>query len=97
MVRVGLELGLELGYIALTRMRTVTLTPSLTYPIHSLTTDDAFWCRQTLATCYQLVQSVRLSKRTLSSTCMKEVCDHLLKISPINTFTPWRQYSKFVL
>ena len=28
------------------------------YPFNPLTTDDAFWRRQILATCYQLAQSI---------------------------------------
>ena len=36
----------------------ITITFTITITINHLTTDDAFWCRQILAACYQLAQYV---------------------------------------
>ena len=47
----------------------------LFYTLNPLTTDDAFWCRLTLATCYQLAQSVlKIGSARAERVGQGEVC-----------------------
>ena len=48
---------------------------------------------------FPLVYAVLDAGRLWGIACQayEEVCDHLLKITPTSSFTPWGQYRKFVL